>query len=216
MRNLLPTFRYLCQALAHKRHVLIAGRRTRAPLWRLLIHDWTKFTPAEAPHYGRQFFGSADDPLGFAYAWLHHQNANPHHWEYWVPVSGNRRGGYKDLEPLPMPDWAVREMVADWMAANRTYAGEWPKDMETWKWFRENWPGIKARMHPETVARTEAVLCEIFTAPLPDPVPDPVPGANSGGSTGRPEPPAGPPSQTLSPASLGTKTCSRSTEREAC
>jgi len=75
----------------HKAFVLRAGLKTGAPIWRLVIHDWSKFTPAEAPHYGRQFFGARDDPEGFARAWLHHQNANPHHWEFWISRSGHER-----------------------------------------------------------------------------------------------------------------------------
>lgn len=143
-----PTLKYLWLTLKHKTFVFQAGLKTGAPLWRLIIHDWTKFTPAEAPHYGRQFFGDQSDPEGFSLAWLHHQRNNPHHWEYWVPVTGHNRGGYGDLEPLAMPDWAMREMVADWMGASRAYEGEWPK--AEWPWLVENWPKIAPWIHPHT------------------------------------------------------------------
>ncbi len=143
-----PTLKYLWITTKHKAFVFRAGLRTGAPLWRLIIHDWTKYTLAEAPHYGRQFFGDQDDPEGFSRAWLHHQKKNPHHWEYWVPVTGHNRGGYGDLSPLPMPDWAMREMVADWMGAGRAYEGKWP-DQE-WPWLVENWPQIAPWIHPHT------------------------------------------------------------------
>ena len=143
-----PTLKYLWLTIKHKAFVFRAGLRTGAPIWRLIIHDWTKFTPAEAPHYGRQFFGDKSDPLGFSMAWLHHQRNNPHHWEYWVPITGHNRDGYGDLEPLPMPDWAMREMIADWMGAGRSYEGKWPD--QSWPWLVENWPRIAPWIHPHT------------------------------------------------------------------
>jgi len=148
MANIGPTLKYLWLTCKHKWFVFQAGRKTGAPLWRLIIHDWSKFTHGEAPHYGRQFFGDQSDPLGFSYAWLHHQRNNPHHWEYWIPLTGHNKGGYGDLEPLPMPTWAVREMVADWMGASRAYEGKWP--LSDWPWLHENWPKISPRMHPDT------------------------------------------------------------------
>jgi hypothetical protein len=85
--------RYFLLTLKHKWFVFLACRRTRASLWQALVHDWSKFTPAELPHYERQFFGDKSDPEGFARAWLHHQNRNPHHWEYWIPRTGHNRAG---------------------------------------------------------------------------------------------------------------------------
>ncbi len=156
------TIQYLWLTLKHKVFVFRAGLRTGAPLWRLIIHDWSKFMPAEAPYYGRQFFGAADDPLGFSKAWLHHQHINPHHWEYWILVSGHNRGGFKDLDPLPMPMWAVREMVADWMGATRAYEGEWPINITSWGWFQKEWVKIALRMHPETIVRVEDILGQTY------------------------------------------------------
>lgn len=101
-----PHLRYLRYVLRHKWFVLLAGLRVRAPLWRLLIHDWTKFLPCEWTPYVRKFYGAppALNPCyfspqwrqaeaeawkarmeqGFDRAWLHHQRANPHHWQYWL------------------------------------------------------------------------------------------------------------------------------------
>lgn len=162
---MLPTLKYLWLTTKHKAFVFRAGLKTKAPLWRLIIHDWSKYLPSEAPHYGRQFFGDQSDPLGFSYAWLHHQRNNPHHWEYWVPVTGHNRGGYGDLEPLPMPDWAVREMVADWYGASRAYEGRWPWTFNTifeWTWFDQNWPKIRRRIHPETQEKILGLLGRHF------------------------------------------------------
>jgi Family of unknown function (DUF5662) len=161
-RNVVPTLRYMRLTLLHKAYVMQSGWALGVPLWRLLIHDWSKFTPSEAPHYGRQFFGDKDDPLGFSKAWLHHQHCNPHHFEHWVPVSGHNRGGYADLEPLPMPRWAAREMVADWLAASRAYEGAWPQSFRQWPWFIANWSKITKRMHETTIGHAERALREWF------------------------------------------------------
>ena len=155
-KNLIPTLRYLWLTSKHKSYVFRAGLKTGAPIWRLIIHDWTKFTWHEAPHYGRQFFGDRSQPLKFSYAWNHHQKSNPHHWEYWIPLTGHDKGGYKDLEPLPMPDWAIKEMIADWMGASRAYNGEWPSEL--WAWLDENWESVSSRMHPETKEKVVEIV----------------------------------------------------------
>lgn len=156
--------KYALLTIKHKWFVFRAGLRTRAPIWRLLIHDWTKFLPAELPNYQRQFFGKADDPLGFTRAWIHHQNLNPHHWEYWIPRTGHTRGTrpFYDNVPVPMPEWAIREMVADWLGASRAYEGQWPMPGE-WPWFERSFQKIK--VHPETHARLVEMLKEMgFTS----------------------------------------------------
>lgn len=155
-----PIFGHIKLVCMHKWFVFRAGLRTGAPLYRLIIHDWSKFSPLEAPHYARQFFGDKSDPLGFSYAWNHHQKINKHHWEYWVPVSGHNRGGYKDGEPLPMPEPYVREMVADWLGATRAYQGFMPSNRADWTWLNENLD--KIRVHVVTRTRIEKVLNEIF------------------------------------------------------
>jgi hypothetical protein len=142
--------RYLWYVLCHKWYVLVAGVRwTKAPLWRLLIHDWSKFLPSEWGPYVDFFYG----PLGgrgravvdneFDRAWLFHQRRNPHHWQYWVLLrdSGRER-------PLKMPDPIAREMVADWLALSgrRSVVG----------WYlgeRRN-----MRLHPSTVFLVECLL----------------------------------------------------------
>ena len=141
--------KYFVLALKHKAFVFWAGLATKAPLWRLLIHDWTKLLPCELPHYSRQFFGKADDPGGFIRCWVHHQNSHPHHWEYWIPRTGHNRCDppYQDNMPIPMPEWAVKEMVADWIGASRAYDGRWPKN-GNWPWLMKAFP--KMRLHPQT------------------------------------------------------------------
>lgn len=154
-------FRYLSYVLRHKWFVLIAGLKTGAPLWRLLIHDWSKLTPAEWGPYVRKFYGKvesdearrrsirivnaefghtqAEIDAAFDRAWLHHQHASPHHWQHWLLREDD--GGTKTL---PMPEHFAREMVADWAGAGRAITGRW----EVGKWYAEN--AHKQVMHPDT------------------------------------------------------------------
>lgn len=48
---------YLKYIVRHKWFVLLAGLQTGAPLWRLLIHDWSKFLPSEWIPYATFFYG---------------------------------------------------------------------------------------------------------------------------------------------------------------
>lgn len=43
--------------LKHKWHVLRAGLKLNVPLWRLVVHDWSKLTPIEWFAYTAFFFG---------------------------------------------------------------------------------------------------------------------------------------------------------------
>ncbi len=149
--------RYFWLTVKHKWFVLLAGLRLRVPLWRLLTHDLSKFLPSELPHYQRQFFGRADDPSGFSVCWLRHQNRNDHHWEYWIPRTGHNRCDppFKDNEPIPMTDYAAREMIADWMGAGRAYEGNWP-DIHNWTWFNKN--RDKMRLHKTTLDRILKII----------------------------------------------------------
>src|SRR5688572_29402107 len=117
-------FKYASYVARHKWFVLRAGLKTKAPLWRLLIHDWSKLTPAEWRPYVRTFYGrtpgpvelrhrfhgrpndernladwKADRAAAFDKAWLHHQHRNPHHWQHWL-----LREDDGDLKTLPMPE----------------------------------------------------------------------------------------------------------------
>lgn len=140
---------------AHIRFVQEAGRRIGVPERQLMIHDDSKWSSWEFPHYARNFFGDKKDPEGFAVAWLHHQNFNPHHWEYWITRSDHSRGGSRAEDGcLPMPRSYALEMVADWMGASMAYTGSW--DMRDW--LAKNLPRI--RIH----SAAALYLHEILTA----------------------------------------------------
>jgi len=54
-------FRYLKYLIRHKWFVFRAGLKLKVSIWRLLIHDWTKFLPSEFFPYLRKFYG----PVGY-------------------------------------------------------------------------------------------------------------------------------------------------------
>lgn len=143
-------WRFFKSVLKHKWFVLVAGRRLKVPLWRLLVHDLSKFTFAEFGPYARHFYGGEIDPRDFTIAWHFHKLRNNHHWENWVSIERNQVA-------FPMPLVCVREMIADWFAASRTYDGTWP-DPKNYTWFKKNRP--KMYLCLLTEKRIDLVLAE--------------------------------------------------------
>lgn len=157
-------WKYVWATLKHKWYVFRAGLKTGAPLYNLIIHDYSKFSPQEVFGYSRHFYGDKGDLEKFRRAWIHHQNTNPHHWEYWMPRTSHsleRKGGAAP-GPLPMPEKYVREMVADWFGAAMSYEGQYPKSFDTWTWFHKNVDRFKTNMHSATLDTLEKVLREVF------------------------------------------------------
>ena len=56
---------------------------------------------------------------GYSLAWMHHKGRNRHHFEYWTDLSPKTR----TYEPVDMPVRYLCEMVADRIAACKTYQG---------------------------------------------------------------------------------------------
>lgn len=143
----MANWKYFKYVIRHKWFVFLAGIKTGAPIWRLIIHDWSKFLPCEFFPYADYFYGEKarlqkeewDDsrywPLAQKYydsfdrAWLHHQHVNAHHWQHWMLRNDDLR-----IKALKMPEKYVREMVADWMGAGRAITGRW----EVAEWYAKN------------------------------------------------------------------------------
>jgi hypothetical protein len=148
--------RYLRYVLRHKWYVFRAGLLTKAPLWRLIIHDWSKFSKAEWNPYVNFFYGKGVDyefrtpevKSAFSRAFHHHIHRNAHHWEYWLRY----RASDGSFAPLEMPEKLVREMVADWAGAGRAITGEW----ELASWYEAN--AHKIKLHGATRKRVYALV----------------------------------------------------------
>jgi hypothetical protein len=152
---------YLRYVLRHKWFVFLAGFDLCVPIWRLIVHDWTKFQPVEWFPYVRFFYGNgrSREQLGsysadqvqdgdFELAWNHHQKRNDHHWQYWI-----RFGDDGTVLTIPMPDVCRREMLADWRGAGRALG-----KTDTPAWYEAN--KEKLQLHPETRAWVEVQLKE--------------------------------------------------------
>jgi hypothetical protein len=154
---------YLKYVIRHKWFVFQACLIWGVPLWQAIIHDWTKFTPAEWSPYVHSFYnsdGSKKNPktqnttlevwkLGDAFreAWNSHQKRNPHHWQYWVLI--NDEDG---INPLEMPERYVLEMLADWEGAGRAITGK----SDPAGWYARNYD--KFIFHPKTRELVEELL----------------------------------------------------------
>jgi hypothetical protein len=160
---LLPHVKYAHYVLRHKWYVFWACLAMGVPFYRALWHDWTKFTPIEWNPYVHTFYHpdgtprtvrdetGAYDPTKqgpeFARAWAHHQH-NPHHWQAWVALGD---GG--TLNPVPIPETYLREMVADWIGAGRTHG-----NTDTRTWYQRNQD--KMVLHPQSREMLERLLEE--------------------------------------------------------
>lgn len=124
--------RYLKYVLLHKFYVLRAGLAIWKVMgdaghdnliswtWRLLVHDYSKFSRAEwSPYVATFYIESSKDgaemrarQMAFNAAWLHHIHHNPHHWQHHILLEDSG----KTIVLIP-PAVLVFEMVADWLAA---------------------------------------------------------------------------------------------------
>lgn len=125
-----PHLQYLRYVLLHKLYVARAGVAIRgwSPLWlwRLLVHDLSKFSRAEWGPYVAMFYGKKTSTTegkdgaieaknrasAFNRAWLHHQHRNSHHWQHWILREDS---GATIILLAPAED--VDEMIADWIGA---------------------------------------------------------------------------------------------------
>ena len=131
--------------LKHKWFVLVAGMRVGGiPLWRLLVHDWSKLSPSEFFTYRKRYVLNNCPDEEWDRAWLHHVHQDPHHWQHWI----------LDDKVLYMPETYVREMVADFLGAGRSYTGSW--DIQPWI----NSESHKFRLHPRSLVYLAKVLDE--------------------------------------------------------
>ena len=148
-------WQYLLYVIRHKYFVFKHCMRLGVPLWRALVHDWSKFTSAEWKPYV-DFFYRSTMPVqqanpAFQLAWLHHQKSNAHHWQFWLLV--NDEDGTAALE---MPETYVREMLADWAGAGQAITGH----VDPVGWYWKN--GHKMIFHDKTRAMVEELLARYF------------------------------------------------------
>ena len=126
--------------------------------WQGLTHDLSKFSPSEfltGIHYyqGTRSPNTAErEERGWSEAWMHHKGRNRHHWEYWTDLDQKTR----TYAPVPMPQKYLAEMVADRIAACKTYEGSSYTDASALRYLERS--NESRLMHPETTRTLRFLL----------------------------------------------------------
>ena len=120
-----------------------------------LTHDLSKYTPLEFIT-GVRYYQGDRSPLaaerelyGFSKAWLHHKGRNKHHFEYWVDFNRMSKKPYLII-PVRMPDRYIAEMVADRVAASKTYRGDEYSPEDPLRYYKREHAAGPLPMHPYT------------------------------------------------------------------
>lgn len=115
--------------LYHKILILRFGRILGVPYWRLLLHDMAKLHPQEIFGYVGGLYTKEGDGTGLSdverrklltNAFRHHCGRCTHHWEHYVQA-----------DVKVMPDDSIKEMIADWCAAQVAYGKKNPAPFST-------------------------------------------------------------------------------------
>ena len=137
--------------ITRHRHKVIVHCARAGILWQGLLHDLSKYSPAEF-FSGVRFFDGTHSPTederrkyGSSQAWMHHKGRNRHHWEYWTDYSV-AHGRYM---PVPMPKKYLAEMLCDRMAAGKIYKGAAYTDSAPLEYLMGG--RMRDSMHPETL-----------------------------------------------------------------
>lgn len=146
----------------HKYIVFLLCVKAGIP-WRGLMHDMSKFSPAEFGN-GVKYFTGDRSPTelerreqGYSAAWMHHKGRNRHHFEYWTDYNYKTR----KIEAVKMPVKYVKEMFCDRVAAGKVYLGKNYTNENPINYFLGG--SAKTNMHPET-----ALLLEDWLTTLRD------------------------------------------------
>lgn len=125
------------KTVTRHRHAVIKHCYKAGILGRGLLHDLSKYSPAEF-WAGAKFYVGTKSPnvlereeKGYSSAWLHHKGRNRHHFEYWQDYSSVQR----KVVPIKMPLKYVIEMFCDRVAASKIYKGKSYKDTDPLDYF---------------------------------------------------------------------------------
>lgn len=146
------------KTITKHRHKVMAHCAKAGILWQGLLHDLSKYSPAEFLPGARFYLGTRSpnegerEAYGYSLAWMHHKGRNRHHFEYWTDYNPK----IKEIEPVKMPLRYVAEMFCDRVAASKIYQGKNYADDSALKYFL-NGKG-RRKIHPETSELLEKLL----------------------------------------------------------
>ena len=134
------------------RHLVMAHCFRAGIPWRGLMHDLSKYSPAEFIP-GVKFYTGTKSPTdgerrtcGYSKAWMHHKGRNRHHYEYWTDYSIV----LKKSVPMKMPLVYVIEMFCDRVAACKVYLKDRYTDSSALEYYNRRLG--QEEMHEETSA----------------------------------------------------------------
>lgn len=146
------------KTITRHRHLVLRGCFRMGLYWQGLTHDLSKFSPTEFWPGVRYFQGNRSpntaerEQNGYSLAWMHHKGRNRHHFEYWTDLSLATR----TYEPVDMPVRYLCEMVADRIAACKTYEGHAYTDASALAYLDR---AKESRLvHPHTMHRLRFLL----------------------------------------------------------
>ncbi len=146
------------RTITRHRHEVIKNCYRAGILFQGLVHDLSKYMPAEfivgAIYYqgNRSPNEGEREAYGYSKAWMHHKGRNKHHFEYWTDYDSVTR----KMSPVRMPYRYIVEMFCDRVAASKIYMGSDYHNGAPLAYFRN---GKKNRLiHPETAAILEKLL----------------------------------------------------------
>ncbi len=146
------------RTITKHRHKVIAHCAKCGILRRGLLHDLSKYSPAEFIAGAKYYLGTRSpneeerNRHGYSSAWLHHKGRNRHHFEYWTDYNMTERR----IMPVKMPFVFVVEMFCDRVAASKIYQGDNYTDNHPYDYFER---GKTTRsIHPETSDLLESFL----------------------------------------------------------
>ena len=146
------------KTITKHRHAVIRHCFKAGILHRGLLHDLSKYSPAEFIA-GAKFYKGTRSPneaereaFGYSKAWLHHKGRNRHHFEYWADYNPQT----KLVMPVAMPLVFVKEMFCDRVAASKIYQGKNYSQNHPLEYFLRGKPNRS--IHPKTSALIEEWL----------------------------------------------------------
>ena len=143
--------------ITRHRHLVMCNCFRMGLVWQGLTHDLSKYSATEFWNGAKYYQGNRSPNVaeradkGYSEAWMHHKGHNKHHYEYWTDLTRERVYG-----PIEMPLRYVAEMVADRVAACKTYLGKDYYPGSELDYF--NRAAETPLMHPNTIALLRELL----------------------------------------------------------
>jgi len=124
--------------------------------WQGITHDLSKLRPSEFWSSARYWTGKGSPveaeraAIGYSLAWRYHKGRQKHHWQWWIDTDGWDEEGRVKLNPAPMPEKYIKEMVCDMLGAAKAYNSN---AVQYYLMNQKEWV-----LHPDTKERFEELL----------------------------------------------------------